>query len=36
MDATGDPIVDAYNKAMEEKRLEEETKGSQKTTDEKK
>ena len=36
MDTTGDPIVDAYNKAMEEKRLEEETKGSQKTTDEKK
>lgn len=36
MDTTGDPIVDAYNKAMEEKRLGEETKGSQKTTDEKK
>ena len=36
MDTTGDPIVDAYNKAMEAKRLEEETKGSQKTTDEKK
>ncbi len=36
MDTTGDPIVDAYNKAMEEKRLEEENKESEKATDEKK
>jgi hypothetical protein len=36
MDVTGDPIVDAYNKAMEEKRLEEEATEDDKTTTEKK
>lgn len=36
MDVTGDPIVDAYNKAMEEKRLEEEATENDKTTTEKK
>lgn len=36
MDVTGDPIVDAYNRAMEEKRLEEEATGDDKTTTEKK
>lgn len=38
MDTTGDPIVDAYNKAMEEKRLEEEAKGNKEenNTEEKK
>lgn len=36
MDVTGDPIVDAYNRAMEEKRLEEEAEEDKKTTTEKK
>lgn len=36
MDVTGDPIVDAYNRAMEEKRLEEEATEDDKTTTEKK
>lgn len=32
MDNTGDPIVDAYNKAMEKKRFEEEAKEDGKGT----
>ena len=38
MDTTGDPIVDAYNKAMEEKRLEDAAKGNKEenNTEEKK
>ena len=36
MDTTGDPIVDAYNRAMEEKRLKEETEEDEKATEEKK
>ena len=35
MDVTGDPIVDAYNKAIEEKRLEAERQGKGKEKDEK-
>ena len=34
-DVTGDPIVDAYNKAIEEKRLEAERQGKGKEKDEK-
>lgn len=35
MDVTGDPIVDAYNKAIEEKRLEAEKKEGEKTQEKK-